>query len=139
MQRQAVTRCLAESQPAVVAVVDLGMLRVKQAQALQAAAPAHQVQTVIDIVCLVATEPLDKDSQAELVVDLIVKAIINMPAVVVVEQVARAKMPAITDMNILHQTAVLALHQTCWETYIILPVVEAVAHTICLQAAAQAE
>jgi len=87
----------------------------------------------------VVLEQPDKDFQAAQAVDLIVKAIINTPAVAVVEQAALVKTPAITDMNILHQTAALALHQTCWETYIILPVVEAVAHTICLQAAAQAE
>jgi hypothetical protein len=62
-----------------------------------------------------------------------------MPVVAVAVQAVLVKTPVITDMNILHQTAALALHQTCWETYIILPAVEAVAHTICLQAVAQAE
>jgi hypothetical protein len=123
----------------VVVVVVFGTVPAKQAQALQAVVQDHQMQTVIGIVCLVATAPLDRDSPAVLVVDLIVKAIINMPAVVVVEQVVRAKMPAITDMNILRQTAVLAWHQTCWETYITLQVAEVADHTICLQAVAQVE
>jgi hypothetical protein len=72
-------------------------------------------------------------------VDLIVKAIINTPALVVVVQVAQAKIQVITDMNILHQTVVLAWHQTCWETYITLQGAEAADHTICLQAAVLVE
>jgi hypothetical protein len=136
---RAAIQCLAQPQPLVVVVVVFGTAPAKQAQALQAVVQDHQMQTVIDIVCLVATALLGRDSQAVLDVDLIVKAIINMPAVAVAEQVVQEKMPAITDMNILRQTAVLAWHQTCWETYIILQVAEVAAHTICLQVVAQAE
>jgi hypothetical protein len=123
----------------VAVAVAFGTAPAKQDRAPQAVAQDHQVQMVIDIVCLVVMEQLDRDSQVELVVDLIAKEIINMPAAAVVEQVVQAKMPAITDMNILHQMAVLAWHQTCWETYIILEVAAVVDHTICLQVAAQAE
>jgi hypothetical protein len=123
----------------VVVVVAFGIAQVKQAQALQAVALDHQAQTVTGIVCLVATAPLDKDSQAVPDVDLIVKAITNMPVVAVAVQAVLVKTPAITDMNILHQTAVLAWHQTCWETYITLQVAEVADHTICLQVVAQAE
>jgi hypothetical protein len=136
---QAAIQCLAQPQPSVAEVAVFGTAPAKQARALQAAEQDHQMQTVTGIVCLVATAPLDKDSQAVLDVDLIVKAIINMPAAVAAEQEVQAKMPAITDMNILRQTAVLAWLQTCWETYIILQVAEVVAHTICLQVVAQAE
>jgi len=132
-------QCLAQPQPSVVVVVVFGTVPAKQAQALQAVVQDHQMQMVIDIVCLVVMEQLDKDSQVVPVADLIVKAIINMLPVVVVEQVVQAKTPAITDMNILRQTAVLAWHQTCWETYITLQVAEVAGHTICLQAAALVE
>jgi hypothetical protein len=136
---QAAIQCLAQPQPSVEEVAVFGTAPAKQARALQAAEQVIPMQMVIDIVYSVATALLDKDSQAAVVVDLIVKAIINMPAVVVVEQVVRAKMPAITDMNILRQTAVLAWHQTCWETYITLQAEAEADHTICLQAAVLVE
>ena len=103
----------------------------------QAVAQDHQVQTAVDKLFKAATEPLDKDSQAELVVDLIVKAIINMPVVAEAVQADQAKMPVMKDMNIMHQTVALEWHQTCWETYIILLVAAAAGHTICLLEVAQ--
>jgi hypothetical protein len=96
-----------------VVVVAFGTAPAKQARVARAVELVHRVQTAVDKLFKAATEPQDKDSQAGLVVDLIVKAIINMPVVAVVERAVQAKMPAITDMNILHQTAVQAWHQTC--------------------------
>jgi hypothetical protein len=128
-------QCLAESQPVAVVVAVFGTAPDKQARVAQAVAQDHQVQTAVDKLFKAATEPPDKDSQAELVVDSIVKAIINMPALVVVALVAQEWTPAMKDMNILRQTVAQVLHLTCWETYITLPEVVAAGHTTCLQVA----
>jgi hypothetical protein len=55
----------------------------------------------------VVLEQPDKDFLEEQDVDLIVKAITNMPVVAVAVQAVLVKTPVITDMNILHQTVVL--------------------------------
>jgi len=110
---QAEIQRLAEPLPVVVVVVAFGTVPAKQARVAQAVELVHRVQTAVDKLFKAATEPLDKDSQAELVVDSIVKAIINMLAVVAVAQVVQAKMPVMKDMNIMHQTVALEWHQTC--------------------------
>jgi hypothetical protein len=105
---QAAIQYSAQSQPVVEAVAAFGIAEAKQVQADQVAALDHQVQTEIDIVYLADTVQVDKDFQEALAADLIAKATINTPAVVAAAQVVQVKMPAITDTNILHQTAALA-------------------------------
>jgi hypothetical protein len=104
---QAEIQRLAEPLPVVAVVVAFGTVPAKLVRAARVVAQAHQVQTVIDIVYLVATEPQVKAIQEVLVVDSIVKATINTPAAVEVEQAVQEWMPVMKDMNILHQTVVL--------------------------------
>jgi hypothetical protein len=104
----AAIQCSAQLQLVVAAVGAFGTAPAKQARVAPVVVQDHQVQTVIDLLYLVVTVLLDKDSQAELVVDSIVKAIINMPVAVVAVQVRQDKMPVMKDMNIMRQTAALA-------------------------------
>jgi hypothetical protein len=104
----AVTQCLAELQQVVVVAVAFGTVPAKQVRVAQVVAPDHQVQTVIDIVYSADTVQVDRDFQEALAADLIAKATINTPAAAVAARVVQVKMPAITDTNILHQTAALA-------------------------------
>jgi hypothetical protein len=124
-----------------VAVVEVvfGIAAVKQARVDRVVVQDHQAETAVEQPFKAATVLLDRDFQVAQDVDLIVKAIINTPVVGVGVQVAQAKIQVITDMNILHQTVVLAWHQTCWETHITLQAAAVADHTICLQVEARAE